>query len=59
MDQLWGIVRTLLLAGGGFAVSKGYIDNDTMIAVVGAIVVIASALWGFFHRAAMIAAPAK
>jgi hypothetical protein len=43
---MMSILRSILIAAGGFAVTKGYIDNDTLQQVVSAIVVLAAAAWG-------------
>lgn len=49
-DQMAGILRTLLAAGGGYIVSRGYIDNATMLSVVGAIVTLATAGWSVWAK---------
>lgn len=49
-EQVLSLVRQILLAGGGFAVGKGWVDNETMIAVVGAILVLISSGWAFWER---------
>lgn len=45
IEMLWGVLRAILAALGGVAVSKGYIDNDTLTAVLGAIGTIVIAIW--------------
>lgn len=48
--EVGGIVRTVLAALGGLAVGKGWIDNETMIAMVGAIVTIGTGVWSVFQK---------
>lgn len=50
MDQVGGIIRTILAAGGGYLVSKGYLDNATMLSLVGAIVTIITAGWSVWAK---------
>lgn len=49
-EQIGGILRTVLAAGGGYFVSKGYIDNATMMTVVGAVVTLATAGWSVWAK---------
>ena len=50
MDQAAGILRTILAAGGGYLVSKGYLDNATMLSLVGAVVTIVTACWSVWAK---------
>lgn len=50
MDQVGGIIRTILAAGGGYLVSKGYLDNTTMLSLVGAIVTIITGAWSVYAK---------
>lgn len=50
MDQIGGIIRTILAAGGGYLVSKGYLDNATMLSLVGAIVTIITGAWSVYAK---------
>jgi hypothetical protein len=36
LEQVLSILRQILLFGGGFAVAKGWVDNATLTAVIGA-----------------------
>ena len=45
-DQISGVVQRLLMFGGGIAVGKGWISNELMIQIVGAIISIGGVLWG-------------
>jgi hypothetical protein len=49
-EQLAGILRTILAAGAGFAISKGYVDEATATAVIGGAVTIAVAVWSFLAK---------
>ena len=47
MDQLTGILRAVLAAGGGLLVQKGWVDAQTVTAVVGGLVTVLVALWSW------------
>jgi hypothetical protein len=49
-EQIWGIVRTILAAIGGWAVAKGYIDNETLMAILGALGTIFVAVWSVLSK---------
>lgn len=49
-EQIASIVRQILLAVGGFIVGKGWVDNETMVAVAGAISVLAGSVWALWSR---------
>lgn len=44
-DQVSGQIRALLIGLGGFAVGKGWVSNETMIAIVGVAMAVFGALW--------------
>jgi hypothetical protein len=44
------IARSVLIAAGGWFVSKGYFDNDTLQQVVSALVVLITAGWGVVDK---------
>ena len=44
-EQIWGIVRTIMAAGGGWAVANGYISNELLTAVLGGLGTIFVAAW--------------
>lgn len=50
MDQVAGVLRTILAAGGGYFVAKGYVDNATMMSIVGAVVTIVTAGWSVWAK---------
>lgn len=43
-------IRTLLIALGGGAVAKGWVTESALEPLVGAVVVIATALWGWWSN---------
>lgn len=49
-EQIWGIVRTILAAGGGYIVAKGYVDNSTMSSIIGAIGTLFIAGWSVWSK---------
>ena len=49
-EQIWGIVRTILAAAGGWVVAKGYIDNATMTSIIGALGTIFIAGWSVWSK---------
>lgn len=49
-EQIAGILRTILAAGGGYLVSRGWLDNATMMAIVGALVTLATAGWSVWAK---------
>lgn len=49
-EEFGGIVRTVLAAVGGIAVTKGYLDNATMVALAGAAATIAVAVWSIVAK---------
>lgn len=50
MDTIWGVVRHALTFAGGFVVAKGWLDDATMNAVVGAIITIGGAVWSVIDK---------
>ena len=49
-EQIWGVVRTILAAVGGYVVAKGYIDNATLTAVLGGAGTIFVAVWSWWSK---------
>lgn len=43
-------VRQILLTVGGFVVGKGYLDNETMVALAGALSILIASAWAFWSR---------
>lgn len=50
-DQIWSLLRNVLVFAGGFVVSKGWIDNETLLAVVGSIGTLFTAGWAIYTHA--------
>ena len=51
-EQFWGILRTILAALGGWVAAKGWVDDATVQAVIGAIGTIFVAVWSFVAKKA-------
>jgi len=49
-EQIWGVIRTLLAFGGGFVVSKGYIDDATLTAILGGLGTVFVAVWSVWAK---------
>lgn len=49
-DQITSIIRQILLAVGGFVVGKGWVDNETMLQIAGALSVIIGSVWAIWTR---------
>lgn len=49
-DQITSIIRQILLAVGGFVVGKGWVDNETMLQIAGALSVILGSVWALWTR---------
>ena len=49
-EQLAGILRAILSAAGGYIVAKGFVDNTTMMTIVGALVTLATAGWSVWAK---------
>lgn len=45
-DQISGLVQRVLMFGGGIAVGKGWISEQLMVQIVGALVGVFGVLWG-------------
>jgi hypothetical protein len=44
-NEVYGIVRTILAAVGGYFAGQGVIDSETAVALAGAGATIAAAVW--------------
>jgi hypothetical protein len=49
-DAILGLVRHLLTFGGGYVVAKGWLDDATANAVVGALITVFGAGWSVFDK---------
>ncbi len=56
-DTVWQIARYILIAGGGVAVGKGWITNEQLLTVVGAIGSVGAVVWGLFVKSGTTAVP--
>lgn len=51
-EQIWGVVRTILAALGGFVVAKGYVDAATLNTILGGVGTIFVAAWSLYSNRA-------
>jgi hypothetical protein len=49
-EEFGGIVRALVAAAGGWLVSQGIVDSETMITVGGAVTTIVVAFWSIYSK---------
>lgn len=49
-EQFLSLLRTILQVAGGALVTKGYVDDATMQATIGAILTIGATAWGIYAR---------
>ena len=48
--QISGLLRHLLTFGGGWMVANGWIDETTMMEVVGAVLTLVGLVWSFMSK---------
>ena len=56
-DTIWQIARYILIAGGGVAVGKGWITNEQLLTIVGAIGSVGAIIWGLVVKSGTTAVP--
>jgi hypothetical protein len=49
-EMVWGVVRAVLAAGGGYVVGTGLIDATAMNEIIGALGVIFAAGWSVWAK---------
>ena len=49
-EQVWGIVRTILAAAGGWAAAKGYVDDASLQAILGGLGTVFVAVWSVIAK---------
>jgi hypothetical protein len=49
-EMVWGVVRAVLAAGGGYVVGTGAIDATAMNEIIGALGVIFAAGWSVWAK---------
>ena len=49
-EQISSILRHVLTFGGGFIVAKGWVSETVMLQIVGAVITVGGAVWGFFNK---------
>lgn len=58
-DMVWQLVRYSLLAAGGYLTGKGYTDDATAQAMIGALMVILPGAWGVYVKWSTKTVPAS
>lgn len=58
-DIIWQLVRYALMAAGGFIVSRGWLTNDSLAQVVGALGTIFTTIWGVYIKWGTTSVPDK
>jgi len=49
-DQVTSLIRQVLLVVGGFAVSRGLVDSETMLQIAGGLSIVIGSIWAFKTR---------
>ena len=49
-DQLTGIIRAILAASGGLLVQRGYVSDQTMTTIIGALITLGAAAWSVHNN---------
>jgi hypothetical protein len=44
-EQVLGLIRHILTFGGGLAVAKGLVDENSVVEIVGAVVALIGSVW--------------
>jgi uncharacterized protein YaaW (UPF0174 family) len=57
-EVILSFIRQALMFAGGFAVTQGYLDSNTLVGVVGAVVTLVSSGWSIYN-AKLVAAAKK
>ena len=52
-NEVYGVVRTVLAAIGGYLAAQGMIDSETAVALAGAGATIAAAVWSIKSKRAV------
>ena len=51
-DMVWGVVRAILAAGGGYFVGSGVLEQSTVNDIIGALGIIFAAGWSVWSKKA-------
>ena len=49
-DQVTGVIRAILAAAGGLLVQRGYVDDQTLTTIIGAIMTLGAAAWSIHNN---------
>lgn len=56
-DTVWQIIRYGLIAVGGIAVGRGWVNENDVVTIVGAIGALLSVAWGLYVKAGTRSVP--
>jgi hypothetical protein len=56
-DTVWQIIRYVLIALGGVAVGKGWVSDEQVTSIIGAVGSIGAVVWGLFVKSGTTAVP--
>jgi len=56
-ESIKSLIRHILSAAGGYLVAKGVVSADQLPEVVGAVITLAAAGWGFWSKKKAVEAP--
>lgn len=56
-ESIKSLIRHVLSAAGGFLVAKGVVSADQLPEVIGAVITLAAAGWGFWSKKKAVEAP--
>lgn len=51
-EKIWGVVRTILAAIGGYFVARGKIDNETLMQILAGAGTLFVAIWSWISKKA-------
>jgi hypothetical protein len=57
-DSIKSLIRHILSAAGGFLVAKGLVSADQLPEIVGAVITLVAAAWGYFSKTKSTPPPA-
>lgn len=46
-EQFEGLIRAVMTYAGGYATGHGYLTNDQLVALLGAVPAVIAAIWSF------------
>jgi len=56
-ESIKSLIRHILSAAGGYLVAKGLVSADQLPEVIGAVITIVAAVWGYLSKKKAVEAP--